>query len=165
MKDIRKQLLAASMWSTGSIFMRSVLPSTMQPADRPDGCLSPRAQPEGHPRAVDLPAVEGVARQIEALFSQVLDGERFLDDPSSPYAAISIPSRISLQVFCVHRRRLQHLRRHNRPLPPPRVNAPAPAKPKSAAPTESAGTYLRVSASQMEDLSGSMHHSSRSCGG
>ncbi|MGO4388990.1 response regulator [Microvirga sp. 2YAF29] len=116
---------------------------------------------KGAARAVDLPAVEEVAHQLEALFSQVLDGERSLDDPTIATVRRDLDTIEDLVANVL--RPQGEPAAASKPAPPqpkgpaPEVKATAPAKQEPSPSAESAGAYLRVSADQMEDLSGSMH--------
>ena len=82
--DIRKQLLAA--FDAEHREHLQAIRSALDHADRGEIDLTDvfrRAHSlKGAARAVDLPAVEEVAHQLEALFSQVLEGQQSLDAPT-----------------------------------------------------------------------------------
>ena len=84
MTDIRKQLLAA--FDVEHREHLQAIRSALDHADRGEIDLTDvfrRAHSlKGAARAVDLPAVEEVAHQLEALFSQVLEGQQSLDAPT-----------------------------------------------------------------------------------
>ncbi|MFL5206739.1 MAG: Hpt domain-containing protein, partial [Microvirga sp.] len=84
MTDIRKQLLAA--FEAEHREHLQAIRTALDHAGRGEIDLTDvfrRAHSlKGAARAVDLPAVEEVAHQLEALFSQVLDGQQALDDPA-----------------------------------------------------------------------------------
>jgi two-component system chemotaxis sensor kinase CheA len=112
---------------------------------------------KGAARAVDLPAVEEVAHQLEALFSQVLDGQQSLDVPT----IATVRQNLDLIEDLV----ADVLRQPNRRMPSAPASEPAPIEPEPVAPKADAptpadtvtGSYLRVAAEQMEELSDSMH--------
>nr|WP_210381294.1 response regulator [Microvirga zambiensis] len=111
---------------------------------------------KGAARAVDLPAVEEVAHQLEALFSQVLEGQRALDAPNVAtvrqnldliedlVADLSKPPEPKSPTLAI-------------PITPPASGEPESPAPKADAAEGGAGSYLRVAAEQMEELSDSMH--------
>jgi two-component system chemotaxis sensor kinase CheA len=112
---------------------------------------------KGAARAVDLPAVEEVAHHLEALFSQVLDGQQSLDDST----IATVRQNLDLIEDLV----ADVLRQPKRQMPSALASEPAPIEPEPVAPKADAptpadtgaGSYLRVAAEQMEELSDSMH--------
>jgi two-component system chemotaxis sensor kinase CheA len=167
--DIRKQLLAAFDMEHREHL--HAIRAELDKADRNTVNLTDvfrRAHSlKGASRAVDLPSVEEVAHQLEALFSQVLEGERSLDVPTVAAVRRDLDMIEDLVAAVLNPQEPASA-------PPPPKAAPAeplaaePALPKepepSPPPAESvsaadggAGGYLRVSADQMEELSSSMH--------
>lgn len=168
MTDIRKQLQAA--FEIEHREHLQAIRAALDSADRsminlPD--VFRRAHSlKGAARAVDLPAVEEVANRLESLFARLLDGEQELDDSIiadvranldtiedlvaewlSPSAPQDTNPQTSADASAVKDA-------------PPMAEAgnPRPIKIDAAAPVEAgSGTYLRVAAQQMEQLSGSMH--------
>ena len=111
---------------------------------------------KGAARAVDLPAVEEVAHQLEALFSQVLEGQQSLDAPT----VATVRQNLDLIEDLVADMSKPPEPKPQAPTVP--ASTPASGEPESPAPkadaTDSgAGSYLRVAAEQMEELSDSMH--------
>jgi two-component system chemotaxis sensor kinase CheA len=114
---------------------------------------------KGAARAVDLPAVEEVAHQLEALFSQVLDGQQSLDGATVAQVRQDLDLIEDLVADVLRPSQpppqappLQALK------PTPIEPEPSPPKADTAASAEAgSGSYLRVAAEQMEDLSNSMH--------
>lgn len=112
---------------------------------------------KGASRAVDLPAVEEVAHQLEALFSHVLEGRQSLDGPT----VATVRQNLDLIEDLV----ADVLRPPEVRAPSAPASTPAPPEPEATARTADApapaetgaGSYLRVSADQMEELSDSMH--------
>nr|WP_210278652.1 response regulator [Microvirga flocculans] len=114
---------------------------------------------KGAARAVDLPAVEEVAHQLEALFSKVLEGQQSLDRPT----AAKVRQDLDLIEDLV-----AEVLSPSEPAPQP-PSPPAPetvpldqdipaSKTDTAASAETVtGSYLRVATEQMEELSHSMH--------
>jgi two-component system chemotaxis sensor kinase CheA len=173
--DIRKQLLAA--FEVEHREHLQAIRTALDATDRSKIDLADvfrRAHSlKGAARAVDLPAVEEVAHHLEALFSRVLDGQQELDEPSIAAVRLSLDtiedlvaasSAPSLEPSA--RAALQALQLG----PSPDASAAPPASRKAdkrgenttreegAAPPEAgAGTYLRVAAEQVEQLSSSMH--------
>jgi two-component system chemotaxis sensor kinase CheA len=157
--DIRKQLLAAfdAEHREHLHAIRSALDHAGRgPIDLTD--VFRRAHSlKGAARAVDLPAVEEVAHQLEALFSQVLEGQQALDEPTV--------AKVRQDLDLIEDLVADVLRPAKAPAPAPPVPAQPVAEPEPPAPrpepagfTETGtGTYLRVAAEQMEDLSSSMH--------
>ncbi|MET0529512.1 MAG: response regulator [Microvirga sp.] len=158
MTDIRKQLLAAFDVEHREHLhaIRAALDNAGQGQIDLTDVFRRAHSLKGAARAVDLPAVEEVAHQLEALFSQVLDGKRSLDDPTIVTVRRDLDTIEDL-VAVVLRPSAEPVAAPKPAPPQPAEKAPAPAKPEPAVPAESAGTFLRVSADQMEDLSGSMH--------
>jgi two-component system, chemotaxis family, sensor kinase CheA len=161
--DIRKQLLAAFDVEHREHLhaIRAALENARQGQIDLTDVFRRAHSLKGAARAVDLPAVEEVAHQLEALFSQVLDGEHSLDDPTIATVRRDLDTIEDL-VAGVLRPSPEPAPAPPQPtVPAPEVKAPAPSKPEPSTPlstpAESAGAYLRVSADQMEDLSGSMH--------
>ncbi|MBO1904133.1 response regulator [Microvirga sp. 3-52] len=159
MTDIRKQLLAAF-----DAEHREHLQAIRTALDHAGGGgvdltdIFRRAHSlKGAARAVDLPAVEEVAHQLEALFSQVLEGQQALDDP----AIAVVRQNLDLIEDLV----ADVLKPPEAQMSPASASEPAapelePADPKAdaSAPTDTGtGPYLRVAAEQMEDLSDSMY--------
>ncbi len=155
MTDIRKQLLAA--FEVEHREHLHAIRSALDNADRGAIDLTDvfrRAHSlKGAARAVDLPAVEEVAHQLEALFSQVLEGRVSLDGPAIATVRRNLDAIEDLAADALN------------PSESPAPKAPAQARlPSTAEPEQpeggadvGAGAYLRVSAEQMEELSGSMH--------
>jgi two-component system chemotaxis sensor kinase CheA len=152
--DIRKQLLAAFEAEHREHLhaIRSALDHAGQSEIDLTDVFRRAHSLKGAARAVDLPAVEEVAHQLETLFSQVLEGQRSLDEP----AITTVRRNLDLIEDLVAD-----------VLKPPAAPAPAPVpatrepdvpspKVEAATPVE-AGSYLRVAAEQMEELSSSMH--------
>lgn len=158
MTDIRKQLLAA--FEVEHREHLQAIRSALDHADRGEIDLTDvfrRAHSlKGAARAVDLPAVEEVAHQLEALFSQVLEGQRALDAPNVAtvrqnldliedlVADLSKPPEPKSPTLAI-------------PITPPASGEPESPAPKADAAESGAGSYLRVAAEQMEELSDSMH--------
>ncbi|MEZ0168337.1 response regulator [Microvirga sp. TS319] len=126
---------------------------------------------KGAARAVDLPAVEEIAHRLEALFARVMDGQLHLDQTT----LADVRSSLDAIEDIVAGARSPDDRPDPRaadqelasPAPhdtPPAVPAPPhaaaergrPAAADNTAPVGT-GTYLRVAAEQMEELSTSMH--------
>nr|WP_210340199.1 response regulator [Microvirga splendida] len=112
---------------------------------------------KGAARAVDLPAVEEVAHQLEAVFWQVLEGEQSLDEPTIVTVRRNLDTIEDLVADLLKPQASQA------PVQPAPVSATAPREPEPPLPkpdaaAETGGSaYLRVSAEQMEELSTSMH--------
>jgi len=157
--DIRKQLLAAF-----EAEHREHLQAIRTALDHADGGeidltdVFRRAHSlKGAARAVDLPAVEEVAHQLEALFSQVLEGQESLNEPTIATVRQNLDLIEDLVADVLKLSEQQTApapAAKPAPLEPepaaPRVEGPAPADPGT-------GAYLRVAAEQMEELSDSMH--------
>jgi two-component system, chemotaxis family, sensor kinase CheA len=108
---------------------------------------------KGAARAVDLPAVEEVAHQLEALFSQVLDGQQALDDP----AIATVRQNLDLiEDLVADVLKPSGPQTPSAPASKPVVLEPEPDGPKTDA-SAGTGSYLRVAVEQMEELSNSMH--------
>jgi two-component system chemotaxis sensor kinase CheA len=160
--DIRKQLLAA--FEAEHREHLHAIRTALDNADRSQIDLTDvfrRAHSlKGAARAVDMPAVEEVAHQLEALFSQVLDGRQSLDEPTIAtvrqnldmiedlVAGLLSPPGASLPAPAPTESKLQ----------PEEPTAPAAPRADVVSSVEpGGGTYLRVAAEQMEELSSSMH--------
>lgn len=112
---------------------------------------------KGASRAVDLPAVEDVAHQLEALFSQVLDGQRSLDGATIATVRQNLDLIEDLVADVLNAPEPQTL---PAPASKPASREPEPktSRPDVSAPADiGSGSYLRVDAEQMEELSDSMH--------
>ncbi len=159
MTDIRKQLLAAF-----EAEHREHLQAIRSALDHAGGGeidltdVFRRAHSlKGAARAVDLPAVEEVAHQLEALFSQVLDGQQTLDASTIATVRQNLDLIEDLVANVLKPPELQ--------TPPAPMSKSVPLEPEPTAPKTDApapadtgtGSYLRVSAEQMEELSDSMH--------
>jgi two-component system chemotaxis sensor kinase CheA len=110
---------------------------------------------KGAARAVDLPAVEEVAHQLEALFSQVLDGQQALDDT----AIATVRQNLDLiEDLVADVLKPSGPQTPSAPASKPVVLEPEPDGPKTDASADTGtGSYLRVAVEQMEELSNSMH--------
>ena len=157
MTDIRKQLLAAF-----EAEHREHLQAIRTALDHAGGGeidltdVFRRAHSlKGAARAVDLPAVEEVAHQLEALFSQVLDGQQALDDP----AIATVRQNLDLiEDLVADVLKLPGPQTPSVPTSKPVVLEPEPDGPKTDASADTGtGSYLRVAVEQMEELSDSMH--------
>ncbi|MGO4570426.1 hybrid sensor histidine kinase/response regulator [Microvirga sp. 2TAF3] len=174
MTDIRKQLLAA--FDVEHREHLHAIRNALDNADRGSAIdmadVFRRAHSlKGAARAVDLPDVEEVAHQLEALFSQVLEGERSLDTPTIAAVRVSLDTIEDLVAeiskpagTASPKAALQVLgqlsdAKSSPTLPVPQMEAvqETPAPKADNAPDVGAGTYLRVAAEQMEELSSSMH--------
>ncbi|UVF19399.1 response regulator [Microvirga terrae] len=109
---------------------------------------------KGAARAVDLPSVEEVAHQLEALFSHVLDGQQSLDEPTVATVRQSLDLIEDLVANVLKPEPTQAV---STPAPNPASLASEPRAPTTDAADAGSGSYLRVSAEQMEELSDSMH--------
>jgi two-component system chemotaxis sensor kinase CheA len=157
--DIRKQLLAAFEAEHREHLhaIRSALDHASQGEIDLTDVFRRAHSLKGAARAVDLPAVEEVAHQLEALFSQVLEGQQSLDEP----AIATVRRNLDLIEDLV----ADVLKPSASPAQaqPPSTSTPAPREPDvPSAKVEGgagvdAGSYLRVAAEQMEELSSSMH--------
>lgn len=161
MTDIRKQLLAA--FDAEHREHLGAIRSALDQAGRSEIDLTDvfrRAHSlKGAARAVDMPSVEEVAHQLEALFSQVLEGQQSLDEPTIAtvrrdldliedlVAGVLKPSASSVEAQPATALATA-----------PREPEPSPPKAEAVAPADAGGSaYLRVAAEQMEELSTSMH--------
>ncbi|MGO4524573.1 response regulator [Microvirga sp. 2MCAF35] len=159
MTDIRKQLLAAF-----EAEHREHLQAIRSALDHADGGgidltdVFRRAHSlKGAARAVDLPAVEEVAHQLEALFSQVLDGQQSLDTPTIATVRQNLDLIEDLVADVLKPSEPQAAQV---PVAKPEPLAPEATAPKAEVPAHTdtgTGAYLRVAAEQMEELSDSMH--------
>ncbi|QRM29284.1 response regulator [Microvirga sp. VF16] len=157
MTDIRKQLLAAF-----EAEHREHLQAIRSALDHAGGGeidltdVFRRAHSlKGAARAVDLPAVEEVAHQLEALFSQVLEGQQSLDDPTIATVRQNLDLIEDLVADVL---RSSEPQTAPAKAPKPASTEPEPIPPKADAPPDTGtGSYLRVAAEQMEELSDSMH--------
>ena len=157
MTDIRKQLLAAF-----EAEHREHLQAIRTALDHAGGGeidltdVFRRAHSlKGAARAVDLPAVEEVAHQLEALFSQVLDGQQALDDT----AIATVRQNLDLiEDLVADVLKPSGPQTPSAPASKPVVLEPEPDGPKTDASADTGtGSYLRVAVEQMEELSNSMH--------
>ncbi|MFC4175671.1 response regulator [Microvirga sp. GCM10011540] len=174
MTDIRKQLLAA--FEVEHREHLHAIRSALDGADRSTIDMADvfrRAHSlKGAARAVDLPAVEEVAHHLEALFSRILEGRQELDKPTIAAVRLSLDTIEDLVAessgpagSASAEAALQALKSTSpgeRPAAPPPQKAEErkdhPPKPDATPPADAgAGTYLRVAAEQMEQLSSSMH--------
>lgn len=155
MTDIRKQLLAAF-----EAEHREHLQAIRSALDHAGGGeidltdVFRRAHSlKGAARAVDLPAVEEIAHQLEALFSQVLEGQQSLDEPTIATVRQNLDLIEDLVADVLKPPEAHAL--------PAKELTPAPLEPEAPAPKADAdtstGSYLRVAAEQMGELSDSMH--------
>ena len=174
MKDIRKQLLAAF-----DVEHREHLHAIREALDNAEAGnvdltdVFRRAHSlKGAARAVELPQVEEVAHHLEALFSRLLDEQRGLDARTVAavrqsldtiedlVAEIDAPTAMTSPepALAALGRALAHeTAPASQPLTP-REESPAPLRPEvSGASDQGSGSYLRVAADQMEQLSSSMH--------
>ena len=159
MTDIRKQLLAA--FEAEHREHLDAIRFALDHAGRGEIDLTDvfrRAHSlKGAARAVDLPSVEEVAHQLEALFSAVLEGQQSLDAPTIATVRRDLDTIEDLvaDVLRPPAARAQ--------VPPAPTPATAPRDPESSLSTIDSvsdgggSSYLRVSAEQMEELSTSMH--------
>jgi two-component system, chemotaxis family, sensor kinase CheA len=153
--DIRKQLLAA--FEAEHREHLQAIRTALDHAGRGEIDLTDvfrRAHSlKGAARAVDLPAVEEVAHQLEALFSQVLDGQQALDDP----AIATVRQNLDLiEDLVADVLKPSGPQTPSAPASKPVVLEPEPDGPKTDA-SAGTGSYLRVAVEQMEELSNSMH--------
>ncbi|MFL5200509.1 MAG: response regulator [Microvirga sp.] len=157
MTDIRKQLLAA--FEAEHREHLQAIRTALDHAGRGEIDLTDvfrRAHSlKGAARAVDLPAVEEVAHQLEALFSQVLDGQQALDDP----AIATVRQNLDLiEDLVADVLKPSGPQTPSAPASKPVVLEPEPDGPKTDASADTGtGSYLRVAVEQMEELSNSMH--------
>jgi two-component system chemotaxis sensor kinase CheA len=155
--DIRKQLLAA--FEAEHREHLQAIRTALDHAGRGEIDLTDvfrRAHSlKGAARAVDLPAVEEVAHQLEALFSQVLDGQQALDDT----AIATVRQNLDLiEDLVADVLKPSGPQTPSAPASKPVVLEPEPDGPKTDASADTGtGSYLRVAVEQMEELSNSMH--------
>lgn len=158
MTDIRKQLLAA--FEAEHREHLDAIRSALDHAGRGEIDLTDvfrRAHSlKGAARAVDLPAVEEVAHQLEAVFWQVLEGQQSLDEPTLATVRRNLDTIEDLVADVLKPPAARA------PVQSPPASATAPREPepspaKADAIVDPGGSYLRVSAEQMEELSTSMH--------
>jgi two-component system chemotaxis sensor kinase CheA len=157
--DIRKQLLAA--FEAEHREHLDAIRSALDHAGRGEIDLTDvfrRAHSlKGAARAVDLPAVEDVAHQLEAVFWQVLEGQQSLDEPTLATVRRNLDTIEDLVADVLKPPAAQA------PVQSAPASATAPREPEPSLPKADAivdaggGSYLRVSAEQMEELSTSMH--------
>ncbi len=171
MTDIRKQLLAAFEAEHREHLhaIRTALESA-EPSDVDLTDIFRRAHSlKGAARAVDMPPVEEVAHELEALFAQILEGQRSLDGPTIAAVRLSLDTIEDLVAGA-----LAPLAPAPSPSREPPTQPPEDRKPQATTqgnaqepPAQRAdipgsvetgtGAYLRVPADQMEQLSDSMH--------
>ncbi|MGF9758800.1 response regulator [Microvirga sp. 0TCS3.31] len=161
MTDIRKQLLAAfdaeHREHLGSI--RSALDQAGQGEIDLTDVFRRAHSLKGAARAVDMPSVEEVAHQLEALFSQVLEGQQSLDEPTIATVRRNL-DLIEDLVAGVLKPPASPV--GMQPAPALAVSShepePSPAKADTVISSDAGGSaYLRVAVDQMEELSTSMH--------
>jgi two-component system chemotaxis sensor kinase CheA len=172
-KDIRKQLLAAF-----DVEHREHLHAIRGALDaaETDGVdltdVFRRAHSlKGAARAVELPAVEEIAHQLEALFSRLVDNGQDLDRRTIATVRLSLDAIEDLTAeidapsgSASSEPALQALNDLlGQPTPPPSIaplekQGSLPPRPEPPGmPEQGVGSYLRVAANQMEQLSSSMH--------
>ncbi len=159
MTDIRKQLLVA--FEAEHREHLDAIRSALDQAGRSEIDLTDvfrRAHSlKGAARAVDLPAVEEVAHQLETLFSQFLEGQQSLDEPTVATVRRNL-DLIEDLVAGVLKPSAPQAQAAPAVATAPRAMESLPPKADAAAPSEAGGSsYLRVAAEQMEELSTSMH--------
>jgi two-component system chemotaxis sensor kinase CheA len=159
--DIRKQLLAA--FEVEHREHLDVIRSALDQAGRGEIDLTDvfrRAHSlKGAARAVDLPAVEEVAHQLEELFSQVLEGQQSLVEPTIATVRRNL-DLIEDLVAGVLKPSAPPVGMQPAPAlaTAPREQEPSSAKADAVTPPDAGGSsYLRVEAEQIEELSTSMH--------
>jgi two-component system chemotaxis sensor kinase CheA len=153
--DIRKQLLAAFEAEHREHLhaIRSALEHTSQSEIDLTDVFRRAHSLKGAARAVDLPAVEEVAHQLETLFSQVLEGQQSLGEPAITTVRRNLDLIEDLVADVLKPPAAPAQAQQAPPTREPDVLSP---KVEAATPVE-AGSYLRVAAEQMEELSSSMH--------
>ena len=159
MTDIRKQLLAAFEAEHREHLqaIRTALDHAREGGIDLTDVFRRAHSLKGASRAVDLSAVEEVAHQLEALFSQVLDGQRSLDDATIATVRQNL-DLIEDLVADVLNAPEQQMLPAPASMPASREPEPKTSKPDVPAPADiGSGSYLRVDAEQMEELSDSMH--------
>jgi len=167
--DIRKQLLAAFEVEHREHLhaIRKALDDADRGAPLEMTDVFRRAHSlKGAARAVDLPAVEEVAHQLEALFSRVLDGGQTLDQDTIAAVRTSLDTIEDLVAEELHPPGVAPAERPSRPPAATSLEAAAASEPPAekgsatverSEPATEAGTYLRVAAGQIEELASSMH--------
>ena len=168
MTDIRKQLLAAFDVEHREHLhaIRSALDNENRNAIDLTDAFRRAHSLKGAARAVDLPPVEEVAHDLEALFSQILEGQRALDEPTIAAARRNLDTIEDLVADLL---RPSPSKPALTPVESPHVEQAPPAsshdtgreqsvpRPDAGSAEGGAGSYLRVSADQVERLSDSMH--------
>lgn len=161
MTDIRKQLLAAfdAEHREHLHAIRSALDHVHRGQIDLTDVFRRAHSLKGAARAVDMPAVEEVAHHLEALFSQVLEGPASLDDDTVATVRRDLDTIEDLVANALNPQAKPATSPDRKEtVPAPDEPEPLPTRTESSIASESgAGSYLRVSAEQMEDLSGSMH--------
>ncbi|QFU15287.1 hybrid sensor histidine kinase/response regulator [Microvirga thermotolerans] len=172
MTDIRKQLLAAFEVEHREHLhaIRKALDAAESGAPLDMADVFRRAHSlKGAARAVDLPAVEEVAHQLEALFSRILEGSQSLDPETVVAVRGNLDAIEDLVAEAQHpsgTAAVAAAKARRTPSTEDGAGASdcAPTEAKGAAPDKAeqgsdpgAGTYLRVAAAQVEELAGSMH--------
>ena len=154
MTDIRKQLLAAFEAEHREHLqaIRTALGSLGRGNVDMHDVFRRAHSLKGAARAVDLPEVEGIAHDLEALFSRVLAGDLTLDE------SIAADVRVKLDTI---EDLVADMAGSPAASPQPSIGNQRPPQSEEATtsvPAESGSSaYLRVAAEQMEQLSGSMH--------
>lgn len=174
MTDIRKQLLAAFEVEHREHLhaIRGSLDNAGSGAPIEMADIFRRAHSlKGAARAVDLPAVEEMAHQLETLFSRIIDDEQALDEATIVTVRTNLDT---IEDLVAEALRPSGGTSSEKSLPAPvqtagtkaflsaeampqAVERAAPAPRGDQAPDTGAGTYLRVAAEQIEELSSSMH--------
>ncbi|MBZ6077782.1 hybrid sensor histidine kinase/response regulator [Microvirga puerhi] len=173
MTDIRKQLLAAFDVEHREHLqaIRKALDSADRGAPFEMADIFRRAHSlKGAARAVDLPAVEEIAHQLETLFSHILEGSQALDRNIAASVRASLDAIEDLVTEASHSSDSAPSRVVTRDparggeqegKTPRSSETPATgraiATEKAGQTSDTAGTYLRVAAEQIEELSSSMH--------
>ncbi|MCB8819636.1 hybrid sensor histidine kinase/response regulator [Microvirga rosea] len=169
MTDIRKQLLAAFDVEHREHLhaIRNALDGVERGAAIEMADVFRRAHSlKGAARAVDLPAVEEVAHQLEALFSRILEEHQTLDRDTIGAVRVNLDTIEDLVAEAANPS-AGASSRTKAPSPPAAAPESLPAsgeEPKTAVtekidPVSDSGTgaYLRVAAEQVEELAASMH--------
>lgn len=127
---------------------------------------------KGAARAVELPTVEEIAHQLEALFSRLVDNRQDLDPRTIAAVRLSLDAIEDLTAeldapsgSASSGPALQALSDLlGQPTPPTSIaplekqgSSPPPRPEPPGTPEQGVGSYLRVAADQMEQLSSSMH--------
>lgn len=174
MTDIRKQLLAAFEVEHREHLhaIRGALDAAGSGAPIEMTDIFRRAHSlKGAARAVDLPAVEETAHQLETLFSRIIEGERTLDEATIGTVRTNLDTIEDLVAEALHPsggtspdKFFPASSQAAGTKASPSVDAKPPAVEKAASlprgdpsTDTGAGTYLRVAAEQIEELSSSMH--------